>query len=60
MASRKTTDTTTTDGEDHAFEALLDYLKRNRGFDFTGYKRATLMRRVGKRMQEVGIDDYVC
>ncbi len=59
MASRKTTDTTTTDGEDHAFEALLDYLKRNRGFDFTGYKRATLMRRVGKRMQEVGIDDYV-
>jgi two-component system CheB/CheR fusion protein len=46
-------------GENHAFEALLDYLKRNRGFDFTGYKRSTLMRRVSKRMGEVGIRDYV-
>src|SRR4029453_18768120 len=45
--------------DDHAFEALLDYLKRNRGFDFTGYKRSTLMRRVSKRMNEVGIDRYV-
>ena len=45
--------------EDEAFEALLDYLKRNRGFDFTGYKRSTLMRRVSKRMHEVGIDRFV-
>jgi two-component system CheB/CheR fusion protein len=45
--------------EDHVFEALLDYLKRSRGFDFTGYKRSTLVRRVSKRMHEVGIDDYV-
>jgi two-component system CheB/CheR fusion protein len=45
--------------EDHAFEALLDHLKRSRGFDFTGYKRSTLVRRVSKRMHEVGIDDYV-
>jgi two-component system CheB/CheR fusion protein len=44
---------------DHAFEALLDYLKRQRGFDFTGYKRSTLVRRVSKRMHVVGIDDYV-
>src|SRR4029453_4123079 len=44
--------------DDHAFEALLDYLKRNRGFDFTGYKRSTLMRRLGKRMHEVGISSY--
>jgi two-component system CheB/CheR fusion protein len=44
--------------EDHAFEALLDYLKRNRGFDFTGYKRSTLVRRVSKRMGEVGIKEY--
>jgi two-component system CheB/CheR fusion protein len=42
----------------HAFEALLDYLKRNRGFDFTGYKRSTLVRRASKRMAEVGIRDY--
>jgi two-component system CheB/CheR fusion protein len=40
------------------FEALLDYLKRSRGFDFTGYKRASLMRRVQKRMQGVGLGDY--
>jgi two-component system CheB/CheR fusion protein len=40
------------------FEALLDYLKRNRGFDFTAYKRASLMRRVLRRMQTVGVQDY--
>jgi two-component system, chemotaxis family, CheB/CheR fusion protein len=38
-------------GEDEAFEALLDYLKRSRGFDFTGYKRPSLRRRLAKRMQ---------
>src|SRR5215470_9534693 len=32
------------------FEVLLDYLKTCRGFDFTGYKRSSLMRRVAKRM----------
>jgi two-component system CheB/CheR fusion protein len=40
------------------FEALLEYLKYNRGFDFTGYKRSTLMRRVLKRMQTVGMESY--
>ena len=30
---------------DPAFEALLEFLKRSRGFDFTGYKRASLERR---------------
>jgi two-component system, chemotaxis family, CheB/CheR fusion protein len=40
------------------FEALLDYLKRTRGFDFTGYKRATVERRVTKRMQTVSIGEY--
>ncbi|MFE1748642.1 CheR family methyltransferase [Coleofasciculus sp. H7-2] len=40
------------------FEALLEYLKRSRGFDFTGYKRSTLMRRVLKRMQTVGTESY--
>src|SRR5512143_1438473 len=43
---------------DSKFEALLDYLKRSRGFDFTGYKRASLMRRVSKRMQVVGSEDF--
>ncbi len=40
------------------FEALLEYLKRSRGFDFTGYKRSTLMRRIRKQMQAVGVSDF--
>ena len=40
------------------FDALLEYLKRSRGFDFTGYKRASLTRRVHKRMQAVGAKSY--
>ena len=40
------------------FDGLLDLLKRARGFDFTGYKRASLVRRVRKRMQAVGADSY--
>jgi two-component system CheB/CheR fusion protein len=40
------------------FDALLHLLKTERGFDFTGYKRASLVRRVRRRMQTVGVDDY--
>ena len=40
------------------FEALLDYLKRDRGCDLTGYKRATLIRRFRHRMQSINIDSY--
>ena len=40
------------------FDALLQLLKTARGFDFTGYKRASLVRRVRRRMQTVGVDDY--
>ncbi len=43
---------------DADFEALLAYLKRTRGFDFTAYKRASLMRRLQKRMQAVNIESY--
>ena len=43
---------------DPTFEALLDYVRDNRGFDFTGYKRASLTRRVRKRMHEVGISSF--
>ncbi|HET9533438.1 MAG TPA: CheR family methyltransferase [Blastocatellia bacterium] len=45
-------------GLDSQFEALLDYLKRSRGFDFTAYKRASLMRRISRRMQEVRLTSY--
>ena len=41
-----------------AFEALLEHLKHSRGFDFSGYKRSTLIRRVNKRMQSRGVDTY--
>ncbi len=40
------------------FDVLLEYLKRTRGFDFTAYKRQSLMRRMHKRMQMVGIHDF--
>jgi two-component system CheB/CheR fusion protein len=47
-----------TEGPNPAFERLLTYLKENRGFDFTEYKRASLMRRVRKRMSEVQIEEF--
>ena len=43
---------------DPGLEQVLEYLKQARAFDFTGYKRATLARRVKHRMQRVGIDDH--
>ncbi len=43
---------------DPSFEGLLEYLKKDRGFDFTGYKRSTLLRRTRKRMEEVGIGEF--
>src|SRR5262249_34003712 len=39
-------------------EPLLDYLKRTRGFDFTAYKRASLLRRIRKRMQVVAVNGF--
>jgi two-component system, chemotaxis family, CheB/CheR fusion protein len=47
----------TTD-ENADLEALLGYLRDSRGFDFSGYKRATLERRIRKRMGEVEVEDY--
>jgi two-component system CheB/CheR fusion protein len=39
-------------------DVLLDFIKRTRGFDFTGYKRSTIERRVTKRMGEIGLESY--
>src|SRR5882762_8846060 len=39
-------------------EELLDYLKGTRGFEFTAYKRSSLMRRIQKRLQAVNIGSY--
>jgi two-component system CheB/CheR fusion protein len=41
-----------------ALEELLEYIKRERGFDFTGYKRPSLTRRISHRMQEVGVEGF--
>src|SRR5207247_8223470 len=43
---------------DPGFENLLNYLKATRGFDFTGYKRPSLMRRVQKRLGDVKIGSF--
>jgi two-component system, chemotaxis family, CheB/CheR fusion protein len=43
---------------DPEFELLLDFLKASRSFDFTGYKRSTLTRRVCKRMQTVEVEGF--
>ena len=43
---------------DENLERLLEHLRRNRGFDFTGYKRASLERRITKRMDDLGIASY--
>src|SRR5689334_4131355 len=44
--------------EEKQFESLLYYLQQHRGFDFTGYKRPSLMRRVSRRMQMVNVETF--
>jgi len=43
---------------DEDFEALLRHIKEQRGFDFTGYKRASLQRRVQRRMEAISVPSY--
>jgi len=43
------------ENSDQEFDELLLMLKETRGFDFTGYKRPTLMRRVQRRMDARGV-----
>ena len=50
------------DRPDTTLEELLEFVKETRGFDFTGYKRSTIQRRVANRMAAVGAgyyDDYL-
>ena len=44
--------------DEESVEPLLDYLKATRGFDFTAYKRSSLVRRVQKRLQAVNTGSY--
>ena len=46
-------------GSDEEFDALLDFIKEQRGFDFTGYKKPSLKRRIARRMQTAKINSYV-
>ncbi len=41
--------------EDREFDDLLEFLKRTRGFDFSAYKRTSLMRRMRKRLEAVSL-----
>ena len=48
-------------GDDEELEELLRFIRDARGFDFTGYKRSSIGRRVHRRMHEVrteSIADY--
>src|SRR5579884_1146332 len=49
------TQTPPTDGD---LDTLLAYIHERRHFDFRGYKRASLSRRIFKRMSSLGVDDY--
>ena len=47
-----------TEERDPQFEELLSFIRDERGFDFTGYKRPSLMRRISRRMQDVKIESF--
>jgi two-component system CheB/CheR fusion protein len=44
------TDTQLSTQDTDELKDLLDYLKRSRGFDFSAYKKTTLVRRIQRRM----------
>jgi two-component system, chemotaxis family, CheB/CheR fusion protein len=43
---------------DPQWPGLLEYLLTSRGFDFHGYKAASLARRIRKRMESVGVESF--
>jgi two-component system, chemotaxis family, CheB/CheR fusion protein len=53
------TEQSVADDTDSTLEDLLVFIRDARGFDFTGYKRSSLARRIRKRMHEAGAADYV-
>jgi two-component system CheB/CheR fusion protein len=61
-AADEATDQAPEGAGDVDFERLLVFLKENRAFDFTGYKRPSLLRRIRHRMREVSVatvDEYI-
>ena len=45
------------DERDEELEELLRFVRDARGFDFTGYKRASISRRVHRRVRELGFEN---
>src|SRR5437764_11400979 len=45
-------------GTEEELEDLLVFLRDARGFDFTGYKRSSLGRRIRKRMAAIDVTTY--
>jgi len=58
VRTQQTSRGSTVNGLDPSFERLLNLLKEARGFDFTGYKRTSLMRRVRHQMAQVEVDQF--
>jgi len=44
--------------QDREFDELLRMVKESRGFDFTGYKRSTLERRINRRIAVIGLSTF--
>jgi two-component system, chemotaxis family, CheB/CheR fusion protein len=44
--------------DDGQLNELLDYIREQRGIDFSAYKSASLRRRLNKRINAVGVDGY--
>ena len=47
-----------TEGAGPDFDGLLSHLRETRGFDFSGYKRPSLERRIQRRLAQVGVESY--
>lgn len=42
--------------DEQELKSLLKMINENRGFDFTGYKHSTLLRRINRRMAALGLE----
>jgi two-component system CheB/CheR fusion protein len=56
MSTKKPAEPVVEDAE--GLRRLLEFVHRARGFDFTGYKKTSLRRRLAKRMEDVGVESY--
>ena len=57
-SSEEPTETPGQAAREPGLEDLLVFIRDSRGFDFTGYKRTSLGRRISKRMSEVKVEDF--